>query len=80
MWCAPRSPGHLQGVVTQSLVPTADGKGRVAAVEILMPDDAIRNLIRQAKVEPIYSYMQTGSRSGMQTMEQSLSDLTVRRR
>jgi twitching motility protein PilT len=70
--------GTLQGVVTQSLVPTADGQGRVAAVEILMPDDAIRNLIRQAKVEQIYSYMQTGSRTGMQTMEQSLSDLTVR--
>ena len=43
-----------------------------------MPDDAIRNLIRQAKVEQIYSYMQTGSRTGMQTMEQALSDLTVR--
>ncbi len=70
--------GTLQGVVTQSLVPTADGQGRVPAVEILMPDDAIRNLIRQAKVEQIYSYMQTGSRTGMQTMEQSLSDLTVR--
>ena len=44
-----------------------------------MPDDAIRNLIRQAKVEQIYSYMQTGSRSGMQTMEQSLAELIVRR-
>ena len=55
--------GTLQGVVTQSLVPTADGQGRVAALEILMPDDAIRNLIRQAKVEQIYSYMQTGSRT-----------------
>jgi len=70
--------GALQGVVTQSLVPTADGPGRVPALEILMPDDAIRNLIRQAKVEQIYSYMQTGSRTGMQTMEQSLADLTVR--
>ena len=70
--------GTLQGVVTQSLVPTADGQGRVAALEILLPDDAIRNLIRQAKVEQIYSYMQTGSRTGMQTMEQALADLTVR--
>jgi twitching motility protein PilT len=71
--------GSLQGVVTQTLLPTADGQGRVAALEILLPDDAIRNLIRQAKVEQIYSYMQTGSRSGMQTMEQALADLVVRR-
>jgi twitching motility protein PilT len=71
--------GSLQGVVTQSLLPTADGQSRVAALEILIPDDAIRNLIRQAKVEQIYSYMQTGSRSGMQTLEQSLADLVLRR-
>ena len=71
--------GSLQGVVTQALMPTADGRSRVAALEILVPDDAIRNLIRQAKVEQIYSYMQTGSRSGMQTLEQSLADLVVRR-
>jgi twitching motility protein PilT len=71
--------GSLQGVVTQALVPTADGEGRVAALEILVPDDAIRNLIRQAKVEQIYSYMQTGSRSGMQTMEQALGELVLKR-
>jgi twitching motility protein PilT len=71
--------GSLQGVITQSLLPTSDGQSRVAALEILIPDDAIRNLIRQAKVEQIYSYMQTGSRSGMQTLEQSLADLVVRR-
>jgi twitching motility protein PilT len=69
----------LQGVVTQTLVPTADGQGRVAALEILLPDDAVRNLIRQAKVEQIYSFMQTGTKRGMQTMEQSLADLTLRR-
>jgi twitching motility protein PilT len=69
----------LQGVVTQNLVPTADGAGRVAALEILMPDDAVRNLIRQAKVEQIYSVMQTSSSRGMQTMEQSLADLIMRR-
>ena len=51
----------LQGVVTQKLVPTADGRGRTAALEILMPDDAVRNLIRQAKIEQIYSVMQTSS-------------------
>ena len=65
----------LQGVVTQNLVPTADGLGRTAALEVLMPDDAVRNLIRQAKVEQIYSVMQTSTSRGMQTMEQSLADL-----
>jgi twitching motility protein PilT len=69
----------LQGVVTQNLVPTADRRGRTAALEILMPDDAVRNLIRQAKIEQIYSVMQTSSGRGMQTMEQSLADLTIRR-
>jgi len=69
----------LQGVVTQNLVPTADRRGRTAALEILMPDDAVRNLIRQAKIEQIYSVMQTSTGRGMQTMEQSLADLTIRR-
>jgi twitching motility protein PilT len=69
----------LQGVITQTLVPTADLQGRVPALEILLPDDAIRNLIRQAKVEQVYSFMQTGTKRGMQTMEQSLADLTLRR-
>jgi twitching motility protein PilT len=69
----------LQAVVTQTLLPTADGQGRVAALEILFPDDAVRNLIRQAKVEQIYSVMQTNTARGMQTMEQALADLTMRR-
>ena len=69
----------LEGVVTQALLPTADGTGRVPALEILFPDDAVRNLIRQGKVEQIYSVMQTGSGKGMQTMEQSLADLTIKR-
>src|SRR5207253_6742038 len=69
----------LQGVVTQTLLPTADGQGRVAALEILLPDDAVRNLIRQGKVEQIYSVMQTNTKHGMQTMEQALADLVVRR-
>src|SRR6266568_5506962 len=56
----------LQGIVTQNLIPTADGRGRTAALEILMPDDAVRNLIRQGKVEQIYSVMQTSSSRGMQ--------------
>ncbi len=70
--------GTLQGVVTQTLLPTADGRGRVAALEILMPDDAVRNLIRQGKVEQIYSVMQTSTGTGMQTMEQALADLVLR--
>jgi twitching motility protein PilT len=69
----------LQGVVTQNLVPTADGRGRVAALEILIPDDAVRNLIRQAKIEQVYSVMQTSTSRGMVTMEQSLADLVQRR-
>jgi twitching motility protein PilT len=68
----------MQGIVTQTLIPTADGSGRVAALEILFPDDAIRNLIRQGKTEQIYSYMQTGTKRGMQTMEQALADLVLR--
>jgi twitching motility protein PilT len=68
----------IQGIVTQTLVPTLDGMGRVAACEILLPDDAVRNLIRQAKVEQIYSVMQTGTSKGMQTLEQALADLVAR--
>jgi twitching motility protein PilT len=70
--------GTLQGVVTQTLLPTADGQGRVPAVEILFPDDAVRNLIRQAKIEQIYSVMQTGTKRGMTTLEQSLAELVLR--
>jgi twitching motility protein PilT len=71
--------GALQGVVTQTLLPTADGRGRIPALEILFPDDAVRNLIRQAKVEQIYSVMQTNTGRGMITLEQSLSELVLRR-
>jgi twitching motility protein PilT len=70
--------GTLQGVVTQTLLPTADGQGRVPAVEVLFPDDAVRNLIRQAKIEQIYSVMQTGGARGMVTLEQSLAELVLR--
>jgi twitching motility protein PilT len=57
----------------------ADGQGRVAALEILLPDDAVRNLVRQGKVEQIYSVMQTNTARGMQTMEQALQELVSRR-
>jgi twitching motility protein PilT len=67
--------GTLQGVVTQALLQTSGRDGRVACLEILLPDDAVRNLIRQGKVEQIYSVMQTSTQRGMQTMEHGLVDL-----
>jgi twitching motility protein PilT len=70
--------GALQGVVCQQLVPTADGSGRVAGVELMMATAAIRNLIRDGKTHQIYSAMQAGARHGMQTMDQSLADLVRR--
>ena len=63
----------LQGVVTQQLIPTADGQGRAVACEVLVATPAIRNLIREGKVHQIYSSMQAGGRFGMQTMDLSLS-------
>jgi twitching motility protein PilT len=65
----------LQGVVTQQLVQTVDGKGRAAACEVLVTTPAIRNLIREGKVHQIYSAMQAGGRYGMQTMDMHLSQL-----
>ena len=65
----------LQGIMTQQLLPTADGTGRVAATEVLVPTPAIRNLIREGKTHQIYSVLQTSSASGMQTMDASLAML-----
>ena len=65
----------LQGVVTQQLVPTKDGKGRAVAVEILVATPAVRNLIREGKVHQIASAMQAGGKFGMQTMDQDLARL-----
>ncbi|MEX2612217.1 MAG: type IV pilus twitching motility protein PilT [Gaiellaceae bacterium] len=65
----------LQGIVTQTLLPTRDDAGRAACLEILFPDDAVRNLIRQGKIEQIYSVMQTSTQRGMQTMEHGLAEL-----
>ena len=63
----------LEGVLCQALLPRADGKGRVMAMEILIPNAAIRNLIREDKIHQIYSSMQTGQEKfGMQTFNQSL--------
>src|SRR5664279_4317942 len=65
----------LQGVVAQQLLPTADGSGRVAAVEVLIPTPAVRNLIREGKTHQIYSAIQTGGEHGMQTMDAALVGL-----
>jgi twitching motility protein PilT len=66
----------LEGILCQSLLPKANGKGRAMAMEILVPNAAIRNLIREDKVHQIYSMMQTGqAKYGMQTFNQSLATL-----
>jgi twitching motility protein PilT len=66
----------LQGIVTQQLLPTPDGLDRVCACEVLVPTPAVRNLIREGKTHQIYSAVQTGGNSGMQTMDASLAELT----
>jgi len=65
----------LQGIVTQQLLPTADGSGRCLAVEVLIPSPAVRNLIREGKTHQIYSVIQTGGAHGMQTMDAALAAL-----
>jgi len=66
----------LEGIMCQTLLPRANGKGRAMAMEILVPNPAIRNLIREDKVHQIYSMMQTGqAKYGMQTFNQSLATL-----
>jgi twitching motility protein PilT len=65
----------LQGIMTQMLLPTADGAGRCVAAEILVPTPAVRNLIREGKSHQIYSVLQTGASQGMQTMDASLAQL-----
>jgi twitching motility protein PilT len=65
----------LQGVVAQTLLRTADGQGRTGAYEILVGTNAVRNLIRENQVPQMYSMMQTGSRYGMITMEDAVTDL-----
>lgn len=70
----------LEGVLCQALLPRADGKGRVMTMEILVPNSAIRNLIREDKIHQIYSAMQSGQEKfGMQTFNQSLCSLYQRR-
>jgi twitching motility protein PilT len=70
----------LEGVVTQNLLPKAGGPGRVLAIEVMIPNPAIRNLIREDKVHQVYSQMQVGqAKFGMQTFNQALAALVQRR-
>jgi len=69
----------LEGVLSQQLIPTADGRGRAMALEIMVTTPAIRNLIREEKIHQIYSSMQAGQKFGMQTMNQALASLVQKR-
>jgi twitching motility protein PilT len=70
----------LEGVLCQALIPRINGTGRVLALEIMVPNPAIRNLIREDKIHQIYSQMQVGqAKFGMQTMNQSLASLYLRK-
>jgi twitching motility protein PilT len=70
----------LEGIMCQTLLPRADGKGRAMAMEILIPNSAVRNLIREDKIHQIYSSMQAGQEKfGMQTFNQSLATLHLQK-
>jgi twitching motility protein PilT len=70
----------LEGVLSQQLIPTTDGRGRVMSLEIMVTTPAVRNLIREEKIHQIYSSMQAGQKFGMQTMNQSLLELVQKRK
>jgi twitching motility protein PilT len=70
--------GTIAGVISQQLVPTTDGKGRVVATEILVATPAVRNLIREGKTHQIYTSMQAGGKHGMRVMDQSLAELVLK--
>ncbi|MCL6465224.1 MAG: type IV pilus twitching motility protein PilT [candidate division WOR-3 bacterium] len=65
----------IRGIISQTLLPRKDGRGRVAAMEVLVATPAVKNLIREAKTHQIPSLVQTGSQYGMQTMDQCLESL-----
>jgi twitching motility protein PilT len=70
----------LEGVMSQTLLPMPGGKGRCLALEVMVPNAAIRNLIREDKIHQIYSQMQVGqAKFGMQTMNQALANLCKKR-
>ena len=70
----------LKAVISQTLLKTADGKGRVAAHEIMLGTPAVKNLIRENKLAQIVSFMQTGQREGMQTLDMALQNLVKARK
>ena len=67
-------------MISQTLLKTKDGQGRVAAHEIMIGTPAIRNLIREGKIAQMYSAIQTGQALGMQTLDQYLQELVRRNR
>ncbi|MDP2625047.1 MAG: hypothetical protein Q8P27_02560, partial [Candidatus Peregrinibacteria bacterium] len=70
--------GARVGVISQTLVPRADGKGRAAAFEIMVVNDAIRNCIKEGNTHQIYSMIQIGRSEGMQTLDDALAVLAAR--
>ena len=70
----------LRGIVSQTLCKTSDGKGRVAAHEIMIGTPAVRNLIREGKIAQMYSAIQTGTKEGMITLDQTLTKLVAERK
>lgn len=70
----------LEAVISQQLIPTADGKGRVAAFEIMRTTPAVRTMIREGKTHQVASVMQTGRHMGMQTMDDAIFDLYIKKR
>jgi len=69
--------GSIEAVIAQTLIPTADGQGRVAAMELMLATPAIRNLIRDEKIHQIPSTIQISRKAGMQSLDQSLKDLLM---
>ena len=70
----------IETVISQQLIPTSDGKGRVASFEVMHANSAIRNLIRESKAFQITTIMQTNKKFGMQTMDDAIYDLYLRRK
>jgi len=69
--------GSIEAVIAQTLIPTADGQGRIAAMELMLATPAIRNLIRDEKIHQIPSTIQISRKVGMQSLDQSLKDLLM---
>jgi twitching motility protein PilT len=68
----------LQGIISQILLPCANGQGRIVAVEVLVATPAVRNLIREGKTYQIYSVLQTGAKHGMISLDMQLAELARR--